>query len=412
MSANDILSYETPMTDNRIVEYEHSEITADNANLNIAGEIRLDYTNRSAYTRPSDSYLLVEGTLTKTAGGRYAAGDEITMVKEGIMYLFSSVRYLINEKEVEQIYNPGQVQNMLSYLLEDNAYDATSALGHCGGKDNHLTAAEADNTTGYTRRKTFILTSNPIGTFSFYIPLRRLFGFYREYNRLIFGTNQRLVLTKKNTTSDSIFRAGAAGAGVISLTKVSWFMPQIDGNEETNLMLLKYKTDKKAIDIAFREISSTDIAVQQDNSFTWKLASRASPEVPRYLLLGFQTGKENDQEHNPALFDHLNLTSLYVKLNGKQYPSSEYTAHFDRNEFSRIYTEATSFKNKFYEIQSTEKEVTSVPGLNPIEFKTLFPIYVIDMSKQLARVKYSTSDLTIYARCCAGKYKSVRSSSK
>ena len=323
------------------------------------------------------------------------------MVKEGIMYLFSSVRYLINEKEVEQIYNPGQVQNMLSYLLEDNAYDATLALGHCGGKDNHLTAAAADNTTGYTRRKTFILSSNPIGTFSFYIPLRRLFGFYRDYNRLIFGTNQRLVLTKKNTTNDSIFRAGAAGAGVISLTKVSWFMPQIDGNEETNLMLLKYKTDKKAIDIAFREISSTDIAVQQDNSFTWKLASRASPEVPRYLLLGFQTGKENDQVQNPALFDHLNLTNLYVKLNGKQYPSSEYTAHFGRNEFSRIYTDAMSFKNKFYEVQSTEKEITSAPGLNPIEFKTLFPIYVIDMSKQLARVKYSTSDLTIYARFSA-----------
>ena len=153
MSTNeDILSYETPMMDSRIAEYEHREIRTVNNNLNVAGDITLDITNENVFTRPSDSYLLVEGELLDTATpGRYAAAAHVTLVKEGLMYLFSNIRYLINEKEVESIYNPGQVQNMLSYLLEDNAYDTTVALGHCGGKDNDVAAAAANN-TGYERR--------------------------------------------------------------------------------------------------------------------------------------------------------------------------------------------------------------------------------------------------------------------
>ena len=206
------------VTDDRIVEYEHIEIRPADNNYNAAGEIRIDITNENVFTRPSDSYLLVEGVMDLAAGGNYAAGAEITLVKEGIMYLFSNIRYYINEKEVESIYHPGHVQNMLSYLLEDNAYDSTMALAHCGGKDNHLNAAIADNSTGYRRRRNLILSSVPTGHFSFYIPLRRLFGFFRDYDKLVFGTTQRLVLVRKNGADDSILRANTVGAGSVTLS--------------------------------------------------------------------------------------------------------------------------------------------------------------------------------------------------
>ena len=57
-----------------------------------------------------------------------------------------------------------------------------------------------------------------------------------------------------------------------------------------------------------------------------------------------------------------------------------------------------TFKNKHFEIQSTEKDITSAPRLNPIEFRDLFPVFVVDMSKQIERVKHSLSEVTIYAR--------------
>ena len=63
MTTKEYLSYEPSMVDNTVVEYEHKEIRTVNNNYNNAGEIRLDITNENVFTRPSDSYLLVEGQL-------------------------------------------------------------------------------------------------------------------------------------------------------------------------------------------------------------------------------------------------------------------------------------------------------------------------------------------------------------
>ena len=56
------------------------------------------------------------------------------------------------------------------------------------------------------------------------------------------------------------------------------------------------------------------------------------------------------------------------------------------------------FKDKFYNVESTEKEITSAPGINPIEYRTLFPIFVVDLSKQAEQVKHTLSEITVHAR--------------
>ena len=75
--------------------------------------------------------------------------------------------------------------------------------------------------------------------------------------------------------------------------------------------------------IAFRGITVSRIEVPQDTTFTWRLGARQAPEAPRYLLLGLQINREGNQERNPALFDHSNLTSFNVRLNERQYPNVE-----------------------------------------------------------------------------------------
>ena len=403
MTTKDITHFETPEIDNTIVEYEHIEIRPFDNNLNSHGEIRLEINNENAYTRPSDSYLLIEGDYFKvdTDNGnvsiRHNKANAIgthTLVKEGLLYLFSNIRYEINNKQVESIYNPGQVQNMLSYLLEDSSYNDTLSLGHCGVKDKSITVA---NNAGVNERNNLIWSSTPDGAFSFYIPLKRLFGFFRDYDKLIFGTNQRLVLTRKHD-DDAIYRTAAGDLSRITLSKTSWFVPHVIANEKTMSSLLKFRTSNKDINLAFRGVSCTRYEVPQDTTFTYRLGAKPATERPRYLLLGFQTDKENNQERNPALFDFLNLTNLRVLLNDKQYPTVEYTANLARNDFMRLYTDAMKFKSKFFEIEQTESEITSSPGIGPLEFRTLFPIFVVDLSKQVERAEKSLTDILIQAR--------------
>ena len=55
--------------------------------------------------------------------------------------------------------------------------------------------------------------------------------------------------------------------------------------------------------------------VPQTTSFTWRLAVKSSPEVPRFITVGFQTNKHNSQEGNPAVFDNVRVKNIYVTLN-------------------------------------------------------------------------------------------------
>ena len=130
-----------------------------------------------------------------------------------------------------------------------------------------------------------------------------------------------------------------------------------------------------------------------NNAFTWRLGVKSSPDIPRFIIVGFQSGKNNNQEQNPAIFDNLNVRNIYVTLNAKHYPDTDYDNDFTKNQFSRIYGDAALFRKKFYNMD----ELVSNSGIDPINFKNLFPLYMFDVTKQREKLKTSVSDIHIKA---------------
>ena len=73
------------------------------------------------------------------------------------------------------------------------------------------TAAEAAN-TGWNVRKMYIINiSNPKGSFSFKVPLKHIFGFCEDYDKVVYRLKHALNLTINNDT-DAVFKNGAADA--------------------------------------------------------------------------------------------------------------------------------------------------------------------------------------------------------
>ena len=166
--------------DSSISEYEHIEVTSNQITFNGSSDIRFEFVNENAFTHPSNSYLFFEGSVKKAADGTdYAAGDNIALVKEGMLYLLNTIRYQINNRDVETINDPGRVQNMLSYLLEDESYNNKTSLVHCGMMDTDEGKADTARNVGFARRKTF-----GIPNFSFYNPLNRILGFFLGIMRI------------------------------------------------------------------------------------------------------------------------------------------------------------------------------------------------------------------------------------
>ena len=201
---------------------------------------------------------------------------------------------------------------------------------------------------------------------------------------------QTLTLTRDNDNS-AIFRHNGVDAGKVTLNKISWYMPKVTPADKERMELFKIIRNKEKLPAAYRMIQCATAQITQTPEFNWKLSAKTSPEVPRFIIVGFQTGKNNNQQANPAVFDHVNVKSIHCMLNSVRYPKIDYKISFPRFQFSRAYGDAALFRTKFFNMN----ELISNPNFTPTEYKELYPLFMFDVSKQSDRLKYSTTDILI-----------------
>ena len=388
--------------DDSIYEYEYKEYNPIvGTDLN-RGSIVLTIESQNIYTHPAESFLVIEGQLAAPVApplagvAPYGNDDVATLINNGIMYLFSDVRYHLASHEIEVLQNPGHATTMLGLLKYPDDFTKSQGLNQLWLPDtniNNNNVANKDNNIGFKKRHEYIIqTANPKGTFSFKIPLKHFLGFCEDYKKILYGMQQRLTLTRTND-DNAIFRSGAADAGVVKLEKIRWFMPHIIPSDAYRLQLDKIIEKKEKIPVGYRMLQcDTSQVPSNQKTFTWRLGVKSSPDIPRFIIVGFQSGKNNNQEQNPA-FDHLYVRNIYVTLNAKRYPDTDYDNDFNKNHYSRIYGDASSFRKKFFNMD----ELISNSGIDPISYKHLFPLYVFDVSKQSEKLKTSVNDIHIKA---------------
>ncbi len=63
--------------------------------------------------------------------------------------------------------------------------------------------------------------------------------------------------------------------------------------------------------------------------------------------------------------------NIYIMLNSTRYPAFDYNALFTKQQFSKMYKNA-SFRSKFYNMD----ELVSNPNITPSDYRTLYPLFV------------------------------------
>ena len=391
---SDILRFtEDILTDEGIESYEwHEYEPAARTNLNSAGEISINIQLQDEFYHPAESFLLFEGQLTKDEGSAYGNGDAVSLIHNGLMHLFSQIGYHLSNQDIESVYNPGQATTMLNLLRYPDDFQHAQGINQLWFKD---TAAGAllDNNKGFAVRQAYLIQKPTAkGTFSFVVPLKHIFGFCDDCNKVVYRMKHTLKLVRK-ADSDAIFRAHAVAAGKVHLEKLSWFMPTVIPSDMERVQLYKTIESKVSISIAFRARQCETISVAQAKTFSWTFGTQTAPEKPRYIIVGFQTEKDGDQEKNPSIFDHCDLKNMYVKLNADRYPAVDYDLSFPNQQFSRAYRDAATFSVAFYGLD----ELITQSNITPADFKELYPLMVFDVSKQSEKLKSSVVDIKIKA---------------
>ena len=393
--------------DDSIYDYEYKEYNPIAGTDFNRGSIVLTIEAQDIYTHPAESFLIIDGELIKRtpdpgpnppAGNvYYGDGDIISLINNGLMYLFSDVRYHLASHEIEVLQNPGYATTILGMLKYPDDFTKSQGLNQLWAPDtaNGTTEIRINNelyNKGFDDRHKYIIkTSEPKGSFSIKIPLKHFLGFCEDYKKILYGMQQRLTLTHANN-DDPIIRNAAVGIGKLFIKNIRWFVPHVIPSDAYRLQLDKVIEKKEKIPVGYRMLQCDSTQVPANtSSFVWRLGVKSSPDIPRFIIVGFQTNRNNSQVRNPALFDNLNIRNIYVTLNAKRYPDTDYDDDFETNHYSRIYGDAALFRKKFFNMD----ELISNPGINPINYKKLYPLYVFDVTKQSEKLKTSVSDIHI-----------------
>ena len=375
-----ILSYE---------DYEFQPISG--TQLNSPGEITIRIENQDCFFHPRRSWLQIEGTLKKTNDVAYAVNDLVSLVNNGIMYLFDNIKYNLSGQEVESIFHPGPATTMLGLAKYSINFNAGPGLIQGWLPDDGDGTAVLEANSGFKTRHGYFLGATPIGSFRICIDLEHIFGFCEDYDKLIYGFTHTLTLVRAGTSNDALFRTAGLADGKIILDKLSWFMPRVVPNDVQKFELYKTIQEQVTLDVGFRMRQCSTITVPEQKYFTWRLGVRSSPEKPRYIILGLQTDKKSKQEKNSAIFDHCGLQNAYVSLNNVRYPAIDFHADFEKNRYENLYKSFIDFNRKFYGVDW----LVSSTGVDAISYKKLHPIFIFDVTKQSERLKLGVVDITI-----------------
>lgn len=335
MATSDILNFtELPIIDEGIERYElHEYEPAGRTNFNTPGEIRINIEQQDLFTQPSEAYLMFEGRLIK-ADGAYVNENAVTLTNNGLMYLFSQISYYLSNQEIETIFHPGQATTMLGMLKYPDDFAKAQGLNQLWQKDTASTA-DVNVNSGFAARQAYIIQKPTVkGTFSFIVPLKHIFGFCDDYTKVVYGFKHTVTLVRKSD-DDAIFREKTAAlASKVNLDKISLFMPHVIPSDMERTEIYKTIESKKSLSVAYRARECDTITVPQSTTFPWKLSIKVSPEKPRYIIVGFQTDKDGNQEANPSVFDHCDLKNMYIMLNKVRYPAVDYNLSFPNQQFS------------------------------------------------------------------------------
>lgn len=315
-------------------------------------------------TLPCKSYLYIEGKLKNKNGGpptKQVAGPPptteltTTFINNGPAFLFNEIRYEMNGVLVDSTTRLGITSTMKGYV-SDTPND-------CRKLENSGWFPNGNNTTVDLQ-----------GNFNVCLPLNRLLGFAEDYKKIILNIRQELVLIRSNTDVDALI--GTDKDVKVEIEKIYWKVPHITAGLAEELALTKYIDKNIDTQVAFRSWGNHVFPVlQETDRHTWPIKTATSLETPRFLIMGFQTGRQGDITKDMSKFDHCDIQNVRAFLNTDRYPYDNLNINFNQNHFATLYHMYAKFQSSYYDKEDE-------PLLSPTTFKDTAPLVVINCSNQ------------------------------
>ena len=151
-----------------------------------------------------------------------------------------------------------------------------------------------------------------------------LLVFFEDYSEIVVNAKHELILRRANT--DNAIIQTEAEEFKIFLIKVE-LLPHIRVADHIKIPLLNLIKADKTLTLPFRTWTLYENPMLLTlTRHVWAVKTSSALEKPRFVILGFQTNRQNKKNQNASHFDHAKLRDLKLYLNSQCYPCLLYTS--------------------------------------------------------------------------------------
>lgn len=360
--------------DNSITSLQHHAYNPYTTSFNYGDEIRISIQQQDLYILPSDSYIYIEGkikTIALPAAASEAQRQVPSIVNNAAAFLFDEIRYEINGYEIDRCKNPGVTSTMKGLISFTN--NDMTIMENAGWNLN------SDNEEKVANPKTF----------NFCLPLKNFIGFAEDYKYIIMNAKHELILVRSRNDSNAF--VGVNDISKIDIQKIQWRIPHVCVSDREKLKLLKIIERKQSIQLHYRSWELHEYpTLPISDRHVWTVKTSQKVNTPRFIIVGFQTNKNNIITADKSKFDHCQVSDMKVYLNSDCYPYECIDSDFNLNKYAIVYDMFTRFKEKYYFDRSDYS-----PLMDYKDFKTTAPLFVIDCSRQVETMKKGFVDVRL-----------------
>ena len=374
----DILDIQSGLEfDESVSHYEiHAHHPYTSLNFNNSDEIRISIQHQDLNLLPSRSCIHVIGRLIKSDAKDATPFARTALVNNAICHLFEEIRYELNAIEIDRCKNVGVTSVIKGWpsFNPNQKIILENAGWLCENGQNIVKAA---------------------GYFDIFIPLNMILGFAEDYRKIVVNMKHELVLSRSRTDLNAVVQTATARDNPtyegfkIELLKIEWLMPYIQLSTQYKIRLLRQIEKSKPLSISFRSWELYEYpTLPTSTKHVWTVKTSNQLEKPRFVILGFQTNRKNQNSANASLFDHCNLSEVKLFLNSQYYPYGSLNIDIDRNQFAILYDMFANFQQSYY-------GKNSEPLLTKANFINNVPLIVIDCSRQNDSLKNEPVDVRL-----------------
>lgn len=362
-----------------ITNIEYHAYSPYTNSYNYSDEIRIVIQNQDLFVLPHKSYLYIEGTVVVTppthavgasAAERAAAEVVPNFVNNAAAFLFDEIRYELNEFELDKCKNVGitsTLKGYVSFTPQDLAL-----MQNAGWNKDSNTPARA-------------------GHFNFCIPLKNIFGFAEDNKNIVMHGKHEICMVRSRNDVNAL--VGRNNLSTIRIGKVQWRMPHVTVSDAQKLRLLQIIDKQLDVPLHYRTWELYEYpALPTTDKHVWSVKASSQLNTPRYVIIGFQTNRNNRIAVDKSRFDNCTLSDLKVFLNSESYPYESLNANFASGQVAVLYDMYAKFQESFYH---DRPECCTAPMLTLAEFRDNVPITVIDCSHQNEVLKKGIIDIRI-----------------